>query len=1416
MKDKKNYLFEVSWEVCNKVGGIYTVIKSKLTEAKKEFGDDYCLIGPLFDNNPDFQEETGIEVTNLLHKLQGAGITAKVGRWKTDSAPRVVLVKYKDTLDQGKLLYSLWEDFGVESMNGGWDYLEPVLFSTVSAHVIEALSGLYSEHRILAQFHEWIAGAGLLYLKKKTPHIATIFTTHATVLGRSMCGNGVDIYSAFSQVNTDSEAARFGVTAKHSLESVTAREADCFTTVSEITALEARHILNVEADVVLPNGFDVKHVPDPLAQPDYFIGQRKKLVDFAAGFLKKELTPDNTLILSTSGRYEFHNKGIDLFLDSLGELRKQQGNLKKNVVAFLFVIAGGMQSPDSKHRSEPYGALSSHALWDPNNDPIIKACFRLNLQNQPADKVNVIFVPAFMNSRDGVLNMEYYDALAGCDLTVYPSYYEPWGYTPLESIAYSVPTISSDLAGFGKWVVTQKHESDGIKILRRLGIPMMDTTRAELTAHLLVMAHADTAAWGRMRQNVRNVALKAEWEIFFNHYLTAFKIAEKECQSRLAGRQKKAAVRFEGTSYRGTDSPRPRFKQFSVKTLLPKSLERLRDLSHNVWWAWNSDALELFVRLDPVLFEELGNNPVSLLETVDPKRLEAMAKNEAFLQLYENVMKKFDRYMGQQTSLIKDLEGITPGRPVAYFSMEYGFHECMPLYSGGLGILSGDHIKSSSDLNIPLVGIGLLYKNGYFKQGISKDGEQKVDYFHNDFFRMPLKEVSKNNERVTISVDFPGRMVYARVWEARVGRTPVYFLDTDIQENNPSDRDITAKLYGGDKRTRIEQEILLGIGGVRLLEELNLTPSVYHLNEGHSAFLILERFINLIRYNNLDHDTAREVIKASTVFTTHTPVPAGNEAFDLQLVENYLRHYVQSNRLSWQNFNDAGHKTPGETGPYEMTVLALKNTHRRNGVSKLHKLVSRKMWQDLWKGFLMEEIPIDHVTNGVHVGTWLTSEMQNLILKYSTLNLDEDLLKIWEWDKLAKIPDDILWQTHIALKNKLYNTVKERVTANWTREGEDPALVDKFLMKYSPNPLTIGFARRFATYKRATLFLRDTDRLRNILNNKKYPVQFIFAGKAHPADRVAFDLIKQIVTLSKRDEFIGKIIFVENYDMTLSRRLISGADVWLNNPLRPLEASGTSGQKAGINGVINFSVLDGWWDEAYDGSNGWAIGDRKEYKNSDTQDLIDSDSLYDTLEGEIIPNYYQRNSAGVPEKWLKTMKRCIISVISEFNTHRMLKDYVKKLYVPTAKHSFAMTADNFKKAHELAEWKKSVTARFSSIHINNVTLDGIQGDNLNISDEIKVDMEVNAGRATPEEIKAQLIVVQDRKESSIDFTEVRAFYDEKIITIPMTLAEEKGAILRYHGTYKADKAGKFNYGVRILPCHPDVEDMTDLNLVYWA
>ena len=637
-----------------------------------------------------------------------------------------------------------------------------------------------------------------------------------------------------------------------------------------LQAIEAKHILNAEIDKVLVNGFDVKSKPNRKDNPEFFKANREKLLKLGSRFLQKELKDEETLIVSTSGRYEFHNKGLDVLVDALAEIKNEGKELKKNILFYFLVLAGSEEtsSVGNTEMMTRYSQVSTHPLWNPVGDPIATNCRQKNLQNSVDDQVNVIFVPIYLTGKDGLINMEYYEALSGCDLTIYPSYYEPWGYTPLESIAYSIPTITTDLAGFGQWAKGVKNQN-AVTVIDRLDNNDAYVVNAVKEA-ILSYVEMDSRQLDKVREGAYKLALQAEWEYFYKNYIQAYDLALKKNKNILISQKMSDDKTI---TIHGADSPRPRFRSLTVKSKIPKEIEDLRELAYNLWWSWTPDAYELFNHLDPVLYDAMGHNPVGMIESIPYERFQEVANSDSYKKLYENTVKEFRKYINQKSSLVNTKDLITKEKPVAYFSMEYGLHESLPIYSGGLGILSGDHIKSSSDINLNLIGVGLLYKKGYFKQGISKDGMQKVDFFHNDFYRLPLEEIKKNGKNVIIDIDFPGRKVYAKAWKINVGRATVYVLDTDILENSPADREITGMLYGGGKKIRIEQEIILGIGGVKLLQELNINPSVYHLNEGHSGFLIMQRLINQMKYNELDFETAREVIKASTVFTTHHSCP---------------------------------------------------------------------------------------------------------------------------------------------------------------------------------------------------------------------------------------------------------------------------------------------------------------------------------------------------------------------------------------------------------------------------------------------------------------------------------------------------------------------------------------------------------------
>ncbi|MBD3325018.1 alpha-glucan family phosphorylase, partial [candidate division KSB3 bacterium] len=709
---------------------------------------------------------------------------------------------------------------------------------------------------------------------------------------------------------------------------------------------------------------------------------------------------------------------------------------------------------------------------------------------------------------------------------------------------------------------------------------------------------------------------------------------------------------------------------------LPPQLERLRDLAYNLHWAWDHNTILLFRQLDSDLWEATGHNPVLMLGTIDQTKLEAAAADEGFLAQLDRVLHAFDAYQTAKSTWFSRTHGSISDSHVAYFSAEFGVTECLSIFAGGLGVLAGDHLKSASDLGIPLVGVGLLYQQGYFRQYLNEAGWQQENYVDNDFYNLPVMlERDAEGNPVMVQVELPGRQIHVQIWRAQVGRVSLYLLDANVPGNSPEDRSITHQLYGGDIEMRIKQEIVLGIGGFRALERLNISPTVYHMNEGHSAFLGLERVNRMMEQSGLSFPEAWQAASAGLVFTTHTPVAAGQDYFPPDLMERYFSKYAKYFGISQQEFLALGRQNSDDAGePFCMTILALRIAAYTNGVSRLHGEVSRRMWQGLWPNVPVDEIPIGHVTNGVHFLSWISREMKQLYDRYLGLRWRREPADETVWQKAGHIASGELWFTHERRRERLVAFARRKLRSQLERRGASQKEIEAADEVLDPEALTIGFCRRFATYKRATLILRDPDRLDRILNNPDRPVQIIFSGKAHPKDDPGKSLIQQIVNLARQDRFRRRIVFLEDYDMAVARYLVQGSDVWLNTPLRPREASGTSGIKAAANGVLNLSILDGWWDEAYQPDVGWAIGRRETYEDQQYQDAVEAENLYDLLEQEVVPLFYDRSVDGLPRRWISHMKACIGKLCHFFNTHRMVQEYAEHSYLPAADQYNTLTS----------------------------------------------------------------------------------------------------------------------------------------------
>jgi starch phosphorylase len=842
----------------------------------------------------------------------------------------------------------------------------------------------------------------------------------------------------------------------------------------------------------------------------------------------------------------------------------------------------------------------------------------------------------------------------------------------------------------------------------------------------------------------------------------------------------------------------PNWREIAVRSRIPEELKELEELAHNIWWAWNYEATNLFKSLNPELWSKADHNPVRLLELLSYDQLEALSKDKSIIAEMNKVYAKFREYM--------DVEPDKSRASVAYFCMEYGLSHVLKIYSGGLGVLAGDYLKEASDSNVDMCAVGFLYRYGYFTQTLSMDGQQIANYEAQNFGSLPLERVlDKDGKPMVVDVPYINYHVHAFVWRVNVGRIALYLLDTDNDMNSEFDRPITYQLYGGDWENRLKQEILLGIGGMLTLKALGIKKDVYHCNEGHAALCNLQRLCDYVK-EGLNFNQALELVRASSLYTVHTPVPAGHDYFDEGLFGKYMGGYPQMLGISWAELMDMGRMNPGDSSErFCMSTFACNTCQEVNAVSWLHGKVSQQMFAGIWKGYFPEESHVGYVTNGVHFPTWSATEWKKLYGKHFDPSYYRDQSNQKLWEAIYNVPDEEIWATRQALKTKLTDYIRQSFRDGWLKQQGDPARIVSLMEKINPNALLIGFGRRFATYKRAHLLFTDLDRLAKIVNDPEHPVQFLYTGKAHPHDGAGQGLIKRIVEISRRPEFLGKIIFLENYDMRLARRLVSGVDIWLNTPTRPLEASGTSGEKALMNGVINFSVLDGWWLEGYREGAGWALTDKRTYQNQEQQDQLDAATIYKLLETEIVPLYYKRNAKGYSEGWIKTIKNSIAQIAPHYTMKRQLDDYFEKFYNKEAARFRMLSANNFAKAKEIAQWKETVAERWDAIEvISSEKNEEIRKGNIENGKQYEIKYVIDE-KGLDDAIGIELVTIQTGADGKDHIYSVE----------PMDVVKREGNLYTFRVVHSIDNAGTFKVMYRMFPKHPDLPHRQDFCYVRW-
>ncbi len=1406
---KPDYIFETSWEVCNKVGGIHTVVSTKVTTLQKTYNQDNLItIGPLFwgegDSNTEFEEQPNL-YKGWVEAADKKGLKVKVGRWNIPGQPIALLVDFNPFVTKKDEIFTkLWKDYKLDSISGNWDYIRPAIFGYVAAMVVESFTSFYlsPKHAVVAHFHEWMTGAGILYLKSHAPHISTVFTTHATTVGRSISGNRIPLYKNLQNFDGDKMAKELGVVSKHSLEKLAATHANSFTTVSETTAVECHQLLEKEVDVVTPNGFENNFVPE---QPEFDKKRKyarthlRKVAETVLGYKLQ----DNVKFVSTSGRYEFWNKGLDVFIDGLA-LAQEDKQDKNEVVAFFLIPANNYGPRKDVQQCLQKGTFTdensdkilTHNLHDPHYDLILNKLRENNLTNNKDSKIKVIFSPIYIDGKDGIFNIDYWDLLIGMDMTVFASYYEPWGYTPLESLAFHVPSITTSLSGFGRWVMSSNIDLSWCTKVVERNDDNYEYVAREIGNTIVTCAKFTDEQSKKARKNAFELSETALWKNLISNYYEAYDIALTRNQSKRTtlAQHEQTEPTLIIDSYK---SNQPIWRNLDVKANTSDIFPELEELSKNLWWSWSPEAIEMFKYINEEAWTSTDADPIALLNQVSYDRFVELKSDKKFNELYQTVVKNFKKYMS-----VKNTE---KGRGIAYFSMEFGISNNLKIYSGGLGILAGDYLKQASDSNSDMIGVGLYYKYGYFGQSLSIYGDQEVNYIEQNFSNSSASLITDSEgQPIYIIISLAGRMVKVQVWKVQVGRISLYLLDTDRHDNDDADRGLTAHLYGGDRNYRLQQEILLGIGGVRMLEKLGIEKEVYHLNEGHAAFAGIERIHILMREEKLKFSESLEIVRSSSLFTTHTPVPAGHDAFDEGLVMHYLGHYPERLHISWDEFMDLGRSKAGDKSQkFSMSYLAAHLSQEINGVSKLHGEVTKDMFNPLWEGYYPQESHIGYVTNGVHLSSWTSNSWLKLYEKTFGKNFYEQQSEEEVWKAIYNVDDKLIWEHRNAARADLFQFLKEYLTEKAISSYKVAKELTSINENICSKCLTIGFARRFAAYKRGNLLFKDLDKLNSIVNHPEHPIRFVFAGKAHPSDGIGQGIIKHIVEVSKRPEFIGKIVFVEDYDIELAKKLVRGVDIWLNTPTRPQEASGTSGMKAIMNGVLNFSVLDGWWVEGYKDNAGWALTEKRTFENQAYQDELDLATIFDKLEHEIAPLYYERNSEDIPERWVQFIKKSTAEIVPHFTMKRMLDDYYERFYNKLFARSRQIKENEYRLAMEIADWKQQINRSWENVTAESIKFSESFKTQLELGNTYHGEVVINLNGFNANQIGIELVITE------------KVSVNQLVKVIPMKLVSHDNEKAIFNFEFMPPIAGNYRYGIRVYPMNDNLAYRQDAACVKW-
>ncbi|CAM2065952.1 Alpha-glucan family phosphorylase [Sulfidibacter corallicola] len=1435
------YVFEVCWELGEKSGSTRQVLLGKALKMSRIYGDHYYLIAP----HPDQAEDAHIWFApepfeaKWLGGLAERGLRVLTGRWKVPGNPRCLLVDFSGAYrSKGEILEWLWHNYRVDSVNADWDYLEPVLFGYRAGQIIANFAEERARGRdVLAQWHNWHVGAGLLYLKQTRPEVAQVFTAHHTVLGRGIAGTGENLINSMEKIHTQERAAALGVMAKVSLEAACMTEADCLTAISAITATEIQVFHDLQPGLILPNA-----LPDPFPNKDYLQPERRlairdELFRLTEAMTNQKLDRAKTSLVLTSGRYEYVNKGLNLILDSLPLMEESLEQSDRHMVLFLLMPCGA-KAPKTELLNALNGVspvskpqLITHELSLPEDDPLLAHLERLDIRNEAADHIKVIFIPTQLDGSDAILPRHFLELIPAFDLSVYPSHYQSWGFSAMESLACGVPTITSDLSGFGNWIAESVQHPEACYVMPRAQADYEQATR-DLAEHMLRgIGPAEPTQVEKRRSQAKEIADAIHWTVYIRYYLEAYHEAVLTRDRRFHGQGNTHPEtiwedRPTGHPLESQDHLRPIMKPFTVLNILPTSLTRLRELAYNLWWSWHPDAETLFRDLSPDVWFEASHNPVELLDSVPQETLDKAAQDPIFLDRLDRVLASFDAYQTQRRERMAKPE-------IAYFSYQFGIHECLPLYQNSSGITAGDYLKSASDLSAPVIAVGLAFHRGHYVQKFDLQGHPLHEPLESDFTSLPLRPLKREDGSLFLTtLVFPGRKVTVQIWLVQVGAVSLYLLDTDHPDNHERDRHITRDCNPSDNELRLQQYMILGIGGCNLIRELGFAPQVWHLNDCSGALAALSRAAYLIHHTNLDFEAAWEFVRQSTLVTLHQ---AGKHpdldsgAFDEDTMRPYFSIYRHALDTSWSQImalgawpessrpeplgqvsappdgarSKAQRSEPGHHH-FSMTLLAIRASGTVVAKSQTHRESLRHRLQTIAPGFHYSELPITCVTEGIHAASWLADPIQKLLSRNIGEHWRSETDTTPDWNSLREIPDKDLRRIRQELKSKLVHDVRRHLEHTWHKRRDSPSLLTKIIGNMREDALIIGFSHDFTPHSRANLLFRDPATLARIVNLEDRPVMVFFTDKIQPGDTFGEKLLENAYRLCREEEFLGKLIFLEDYGIAMAKRLVQGCDLWLNAPVVPASATGLSGIKAALNGALNLSIPAGWWVEGDNGENGWTIGKNLQNESQDYQDEFDSQHLYLLLEQTVIPAYFKDCLVGPSASWLTKSKESMIAAISHFTSSRVGHEYRQRYYLPIQERFRQLSELEYAATRSLAAEKARIDKAWPHTRIVEARVEVLREESVCHGQKVPILVEVHHPDLPPEALRVEF--VSARRDHDGQFHE--------LVVMPLALTERTECSSRWKGTYVPTRNGLKAYGIRVVPSSEGI----DLShpLVKWA